>query len=135
MKACKGVFVLFVLSFSLLTCFDVSSVDASTYHGKFCWDFSGGVEQRILELGVTELSQGQYLLTGKTLENGVLRHVVNGNAVIEGNNARVTLTGSDKDDLEVNTFISHGIFDLSTLNGTWSFSSTETETLNYVTCP
>jgi hypothetical protein len=126
MKAFKFA-ISFVMVIGMIIGVSTLNAWASDYLGELCWHVEKEGELIIVKLGVTHLGGGHYHLSGKTFEDGNLRHIVNGNAEIEGNNVLITLTGSDKDALEMNSFSSHGILDISTLNGTWDMLNHEVE--------
>ncbi len=119
MKARKIVLVLFVLSFSLLTRFGVSSAGASTYLGEVCWASTQGNDSIVTRLGFSYLGDGHFVLAGKMTKNGtVLHNTLNGNGEIHGNNFHTTLTHSGKSGIAMWTGIIRMVLDISTFNGT-----------------
>jgi len=125
----------------------ISNVEAVEYLGEFCWEAKGG--EALLKLGVLDIGDGHFLLSGKLFDKGHLKEVVHGNAEIEGSNVIATLNSSDKDDKEIVTGTRHMIVDLSTFNGTaegifhgYEYSNQLIETeykggdvLTFISCP
>ncbi len=104
MKALKTVLVVFAFSFTLLTLFSVSNVEAVEYLGDFC--FSGVGEIKSVEfdmrLAVVHIGNNHYSLYGKVVDNDGIEEAVHGNAEIRLDGKIIcTIVSSGKIDTEM----------------------------------
>ena len=108
-----------VVSFVLMVCFlftfEIPSVMAIKYLGEFCWQTDDG---DILELGVTHIGDGHYLVTGKLVETDGKIEPVNGNAEIINNKVYMTTSSAGGHASETWTFTGRWVLEKATLNGT-----------------
>ncbi len=128
MKALKIIMASFILMVALQISDSISSVEASDYLGDVCWSFHkteddhGSTDETYLtRIGVTHMGGSYCILQGIIEVPDDNRFILDGTAVIIGNEVFITMNGSQdhSPDPWRDTDIIQMRLNLSTLNGTF----------------
>jgi hypothetical protein len=88
--------------------------DAVEYLGEYCWSFTSATHgSGMMKFGVVQLGGGHYFLSG-----GGGPEARHGNAEISGGSIFLTMVSSGSNASSTWSFVSRGILDAGTLNGT-----------------
>jgi len=97
-----------------------SNVEASDYLGDFCWTIAHeNVPMGIAKASVLDIGGGQYLLSGKMTDSDGNVYIGHANALFEGDNILLTISGSASSNQGMLGGTVHVVLENFTLNGTW----------------
>ena len=152
MRPLKAMLVIVIMVF--FTWVSVSTVNAGTYIGDFCWRWEisaeGGTETGIIRVAVTDMGNGHYFLNGKIIEEDEPSiQATHGNAEIAGDKVYMTLNTTEADHEEMCAYTIYVVLNWPSLNGTfesiglcYKYDSqvivkdyVGPETATFITCP
>jgi uncharacterized protein with beta-barrel porin domain len=93
----------------------ISSGEAATSLGEFCWQTPGGTTK----LAVTDMGGGHFLLNGRSTHPDGTVTAEYGSAEVVGASVIISGTGTRETATEIRATTSRGVLDLATLNGTY----------------
>jgi len=152
MRPLKAMLVIGIMVF--LTWVSVSTVNAGTYIGDYCWRYevthNGDTDTGIIRVAVTDMGNGHYFLNGKVTEEGEPTiQATHGNAEIANDKVYLTLNTAGADHEEMCADTTYIVLDWPSLNGTfevigicYKYDSQKIEgehvgpgTVTFITCP
>ena len=128
MKALKIVLVVVVFTFTLLTLFSISNVEAAEYLGEFCFNTTGesgsiAGDSGTAQFSVYDMENGTYSYTGVNiygLEDNTKQSIMQGTAILKDNTIHVSHTDNGWQRNEGAYLMTYYFeIDATTLNGTF----------------